>query len=131
MQNNEVQQMLTTIIEHAQTKPHVSFKLLTNWSDYKYYQGKRKYFKVLIRVLDRGAERLFKNYCKDVTIGTSSVTKLIAFNQLQQIRKYYEIELQTVTEMIWEYEAYLLEGNYLWAFLGSIRSEEDMRDFRK
>lgn len=131
MQSTEVQQMLTTIIEHAQTKPHVTFKLLTNWSDYKYYQGKRKYLKLLLRALDSGGERLFKNYCKDVVIGKNSVTKLIAFNQLQQVRKYYEIDLHTVTDMVWEYEAYLLEGNYLWASLGSIRSEEDMRDFRK
>lgn len=131
MQSKEVQQMLTIIIEHAQTKPHIEFKFLTNWSEYKYQRGKRKYLKLLLRALNSGANRLFKNYCKSLLASNSSITKLLAFNQLRQVYKYYEEELQIVNEMICEYEAYLLDGNYLWSFLGAARAAKDMRDFRE
>lgn len=127
----EFQQLMITVIDHAQTRPHITFQFLTNWSNYKYQRERRKYIKLLLKILDRMVARLFKRYCASITAGDSKITTLLAFKQLQQVRKYYEVELQVITEMIREYEAYLLEGNYLWAFLGKLRSEADMRDFRE
>ena len=131
MQNTDIQQMLVAIIEHADTKPNVEFKLLTNWSEYKHFQGKRRYLKLLISMLERCSGRMFKKYCKAVACGEASVNTLIAYNQLQWVLCYYEEDLRVINDIIWEYEAYLLEGNYLGAFLGEPRADVDMRDFRE
>lgn len=131
MQNTDIQQMLVAIMEHADTKPNVEFKFLTSWSEYKHFRGKRRYLKLLTSMLERCSERMFKKYCKAVASGDASVNTLIAYNQLQWVLCYYEEDLRIINDIIWEYEAYLLEGNYLSAFLGEPRADVDMRDFRE
>lgn len=131
MKSTELHEIMLTIIDHALTAKSTEFRFLRNWSDYRFYKGQYKTLRLGISALERGANNLYKKYCKGVSEGQSNFNQLLAYQQLQDVIKFYYHELWTITEMIYEYEAYLLSGNYLWAFLGSTRTEEDMRDFRE
>ena len=131
MQDTETQQIILNLIEYAQSAKHIEFHLLCNWYEYKYYRSKRKSLKLIVRALRDSTDRLFKSYCNDVAAGKGDFTKLLAYQQIQQVIKFYSLELQIVIDMLEEYEVYLANGNFFLAFLGTGRSELDMRDFRK
>lgn len=130
MHNTEEQELMTTIIEQAQSGQCTEFRFIRSWSEYRFYRGKRRSFKLLVRALQSGTERLFKSYCDSVIQGSSNFVKLLAYQQMQQIIKFYKTEIETITYMIHEYEAYLTSGHFFWAFLGGQRVEEDLVDFR-
>ena len=131
MYDNETQQLMMTIIEHAKTAKPSEFRFIRNWSDYKFHRSKRSSFKLLVSGLRKTSDRLFKKYCVGVSEGNPNFNQLLAFQQLQQVMSFYQQELDTYTDMVYEYDAYLMEGNFLWAFLGAVRPDEDLRDFRE
>lgn len=131
MSVNETQQKLLTILEHAQTAKPSEFRLILNWNDLKYCQHKVKSFKLLVKGLRRAADGLFKGYCTGVANSESDFVKLLAYQQLVQAVVFYENEIKVFLEMLDEYDTYLGKGNFLWAYLGGMRAEEDLRDFRK
>lgn len=130
MPNSDVQQMLTTIIDHAQSSESFEFRFIDSWTAYKFYKDKRRSFRILVKALESGSERLLKNYCKKVISGTANLNSLLAYKQLLRIIDFYKQELNTITDMLDEYEAYLMHGNFFWSYLGEIRSVSDMYDFR-
>jgi hypothetical protein len=128
----EDHQSLINILEYTHTAKPFEFRLITNWLDYCYYRRRHKAYKLLVRGLERSADQLFKKYCKAVTSGVSNVTSLLAYKRLVTAAIFYKKELDTLTDMIDEYETYLFSGNLCWTFiLGCPRTEDDMRDFRK
>lgn len=130
MHDDEIKQLLITIIETAKTTKLSEFRFIRNWSDYRFCKGKRRSYKLLIQSLQRVSGRLFKKYCSGVVNGTNNINQLLAYQQLQETMQYYTSEYNTYTDMVFEYEAYLMEGNYLGALLGDIRPYDDLRDFR-
>lgn len=131
MSSTDIQQIVLKIIQFAQTTELTKFRFICNWTEYKYFKGKRKAYKVFVRALRKGATRLLNTYCAGVIDGSAKFTKLLAFQQMSQVINFYEQEIETFTNMIYEYEAYLLDGNFLDSFLGKPRAEEDLRDFRE
>ena len=131
MCNNETQQMLMTIIEHAKTAKPSEFRFLRTWKDYKFCKGKVSSFKLLVSGLNRTSERLFKKYYKGVLSCDNNFNQLLAYQQLQQVIRFYQQELVTYVSMTYEYEAYLMEGHFLSSFLGEIRADSDLHDFRE
>lgn len=131
MQNNETQQMLMTIMEHAKTAKPSEFRFLRTWKDYKFCKGKVSSFRLLVSALDKTSERLFKKYYKGVIRCEANFNQLLAYQQLQQVIRFYQQELVTHTSIIYEYEAYLMEGHYFDSLLGEIRKDSDLHDFRE
>lgn len=131
MVTTEFQEMILKIIEHAETAKLSEFQLITTWVEYRNYKGKRKAFKLLVKGLHKSSDRLFKKYCNAVTAGVSDFTTLLAYQRLIATKEFYEKEIETLTDMIDEYETYLFAGDLFWAFIGFRRREEDMLDFRK
>lgn len=131
MHDTEAQQLLLEIIEYAQEAKPSEFHLIVNWEDYKYYCGKARSYKLLVKGLNKSANRLFKKYCKSVTVGISNFTTLLAYQRLIQTLEFYQKELATVQDMIDEYITYLFDGNLFWSFIGFQRPDKDMRDFRR
>ena len=130
MYNTEAHQLMSTIIDQAQAGQFTEFQFLRNWDEYRFYKGKCRSYRLLVRTLQKGANRLFKGYCNSVIQGSSNFTKLLAYHQMLRTIDYYKTEIVTITDMILEYEAYLTGSNFLYAFLGGNRSEEDLIDFR-
>jgi hypothetical protein len=131
MKDKETQQLIVSILDFARDTKPSEFRLLRTWQDYKLYKNKRTAYKLLVRGLNRTSNRLFKKYCTGVSIGEGNINQLLAYQQLQTTLRFYEHELEVFTDMVYEFEAYLMEGNYLASFLGEIRSISDMHDFRK
>lgn len=127
----EFQEMILKVIEHAETAKLSEFQLITTWAEYRTYKGKRKAFKLLVNGLRKSSNRLFKKYCRAVTAGISNFTTLLAYQRLIATKAFYEKEVETLTDMIDEYETYLFSGDLFWAYIGFRRCEEDMIDFRK
>lgn len=107
MPNTETQQMMLTVIEHAQSAKPSEFRLLRNWSDYRYHVGKRRSFKLLVRALRSGSDRLFKSYCSSVRSSEEDLNKLLAYQQMLKVIDFYLHELDTIDRMIIEYEGRL------------------------
>ena len=130
MTNTEFQQMILKIIEYAQITPPSEFRFICNWVEYKYFKGKRRSYKLFAKGLHKGADRLFKAYCEGITEGSANFNKLLAYQQMLQVISFYEREIVTISEMLNEYEAYLLDGIFLNSFIGVPRAEEDLKDYR-
>lgn len=132
LQQTEIQDMLFEIIDYAQTADSYQFNYICTWKDYKFYKGKFRSFKLLVRALSDAAERMFKKYCNSVSFGKEEdPTKLIAFHQMQEIIQFYVTEADTLADMLSEYRAYLNSGHFLNSFLGQHRHSRDLYDFRK
>lgn len=126
----DLQEIWLRIIDCAKPSHLTKFRFIKEWSEYKFYKSKRKYYKWLLKRLQKVTKILFKDYCSKIKRGNSNIIKLLACTKLAQTISFYKQELNTITEMIFEYEAYLFEGNLLTAFLGEPRTEYDLRDFR-
>lgn len=68
---------------------------------------------LLVKSLRESADKVFKRHCKAVTAGNSDVLTMIAYCTVKNVLRFYEEELNTITEMIDEYECYLARGNWL------------------
>ena len=122
MNNTEVEQLILDIITKAQEGKALQFQLITSWDDFIYYGGCKSSTKLVIKTLRDSANNLFKEYCRDVVIGTSEVTKLLAYTQLLDIITFYENDLLTIQQMLDEYDAYLGDwGNFWNAIFGGRR----------
>jgi hypothetical protein len=132
MATSEFQEMILKVIKHAETAKLSEFQLIATWAEYRNYKGKRKAFKLLVDGLRKSSDRLFKKYCRGVTVGFSNFNTLLAYQRLVSTAEFYKKELAVIDDMLDEYETYLFsQGNLLWAHLGAYRSDADMRDYRK
>ena len=120
MNYSESEQLLLAIIEQAQAEPS-KFRFIVSMADYRYCLNLYRSTKLVIKVLNTAAKSLFKEYCRTVTSGISDVTQLVAYTELLDIVAFYENELQTIYNMLDEYEEYLWAGNLLYALMGGER----------
>lgn len=133
MCNEETQQFIMTIIDHARTAKPYEFRFIRNHPDYRFFVKKRRSFKLLIKGLTKTSKRLFKKYCAGVAMGAGNFNQLLAYQQLLAVIEFYKSELEVFTDMVYEYEAYLLEdGNWFSsAILGMTRPVTELRDYRE
>lgn len=116
MQTHE--ELVTDLVYKAESGKHRQFQLLLNWQEYRYTRKLRRSHALLVTSIDKSAKRLLKRYCKDIVAGKSDVIKLMAYYTTIKVLRYYKEELRLLTEMIDEYEAYLLSGNFM-DFIGA------------
>ncbi len=121
MNDTEAQQLLLDIIEYAEKGKLTEFRFITSWAEFRHYRQMVKGTKLTIRILDFAAKGLFKTYCKDITTGAQNVNKILAYSQLQNIKAFYERDLDTLKRMIDEYDEYLGQGHFWYSFLGGER----------
>lgn len=127
MTDAESKQLVLEIIQKAQEGQSRQFQYILYWSDFAYYWRLYKSTRLLIKTLRTSASNLFKEYCQDVIAGISDVNKLLAYSQFLDIIAFYENELKTIRCMLDDYDSYLGEGNFWYAFLGGQR---DIWNFR-
>ncbi len=121
MVDQETTLLIQDIINKALEGKAHPFRDILYWSEFRYYKGWVRSAKILIKILTSSANKLFKEYCKDVIAGISDITKLLAYEQLLDIMDFYKKDLDTVQAMLIEYEDYLGEGNFWYSFLGGRR----------
>lgn len=121
MQKAEAQQLLLKIIEYAEKGKSTEFHLITSWQNFRICRQNRRTTELIIRALNVAADNLFRDYCRDVSAGTTNVNKLLAFSQLQNITAFYKKDLDTLKCMLDEYDDYLGKGHFWYSFLGGER----------
>lgn len=131
MCNTETQQLLMNIIKYAKTAKLSEFRFIRNWSNYRFYKDQQSFLRPLVKGLYKTSKQLFKKYCKGVLAGEGNINQLLAYQQLCQITKFYQQELNIYTDMLDEYTSYLMKGHLISAFLGEPRADIDMYDFRR
>lgn len=128
---NSTEQMLMDLCNRSDNNKHLDFYFLTTWRDYRELKRKRKQIKIFSRRLAKNNKHLLKSYCKELYNKKPDFNKLLAYNNIEKLVQFCKDEIKIITEIIYEYEAYLFEGNLLDAFSGHTRSAEDLRDFRE
>lgn len=121
MQDNEAQQLLLNIINQAQNGKPAEFSFIKTWLEFRFYFKRFRATKIIIRTLKAASKNLFKSYCNDIRSGTTDVTKLFAFAELQEVIEFYQIELATIKNMLEDYDEYLGSGYFWYSFLGGER----------
>lgn len=122
MTEPEAKQLLSDILTHAQEDKQFEFQYIRSWAEFRHYSKILKSTKYIIKTLRTSANKLFKEYCQDVIIGISDVNKLLAYSQLQDVIAFYEADINTIKQMLDEYDNYLGDwSNFLNAILGGER----------
>ena len=121
MNDTDATKLILDIITKAKEGSTQPFRSIRYWSEFRYYRKHAWTTKIIIKILRRSANKLFKEYCQDVIAGISDVKKLIAYNQLLDMVDFYRNELETIQAMLNEYDEYLGEGNFWYSFLGGRR----------
>lgn len=131
MNKSESQQLLTDLIEYAAAGKKMHFEFICNWQDYRKRRISRKTFLMIIESLRYAADSLLNRYCEGLKDGTADFTDLLVRKSLLKSVEFYNCEVLMLEDMIYEYEAYLMCGNLLWAFLGKERERYEMYDHRE
>jgi hypothetical protein len=122
MIDQETEPLIQDIITRAVEGKSQPFRLILYWSEFKYYKRLVLTIKLIIRMLNAAADNLFKEYCRDVIAGISDITKLIAYQEILEIKAFYENDLNTVNKMLEDYNEYLGDlGNFIRALFGERR----------
>ena len=117
--------LLNQLIERARNQDYSKFHQLQNWGEYSYIKALRNSVQATVKAFNKCSKKVLNSYCKAVKDGSADTTKLVAYNTLVNTAKFYEKELGLLNLMIYEYKAYLLEGNYLNALCGAERALND------
>jgi hypothetical protein len=121
MTDDEAKQLILDIINKPQEGKSLEFQPISYWSEFRYYSRLYRSTRLVIKTLKASANRLFKEYCKEVVAGTASVNKLLAYSQLLDIIAFYEADLSTIKRMLDDYDEYLGQGHFWYSFLGGQR----------
>jgi hypothetical protein len=128
--DEQTQTILTNIINHADAGQHVPFRFLKTWREYRTMKGSKKVTKMIIKNLQYTDNLLFTRYCKDNPEHTADFTKLLICRTLRSTLDFYKTELETISDMVDEYECYLLSGNFLDFVLYGTRPDHKLKDYR-
>lgn len=96
---------------------HLKFGKLRFASEYFQAKKIRSSLKRMLRRLHRIADKHLKKYCAQLSKRLIPDISLDAYNTLQSIICYYEIELTMVDAIIKDYWSYIREGNFISAFI--------------
>jgi hypothetical protein len=121
MTDTEAKQLLLEILEQAQEGKSIKFQFIKSWAEFRYYHRLKLSTTLVIKTLKASANNLFTEYCQDVIDGISDLNKLLAYSQLRDIIAFYEKDIETLQQMLAEYDEYLGEGNFWYSFLGGER----------
>ena len=125
MTDQDTTLLIYEILNKALEGDALPFKLITCWNEFLYYSRWSRSTKIVIRTLKNAANKLFKEYCKDVIAGISDITKLLAYTQLLDAAAFYENDLVTVQKMLDEYDDYCGNWGNFWQQV-LLREERDI-----
>jgi hypothetical protein len=128
MKTNE--DLMSELIYNAESGKHRQFQYLRNYLEYSRARQIRRAHKLLVASLRQSLNKQFKRYCKTIKAGESDVIKLLAYKTTDKVLAFYEEELNTIDNMIVEYECYLVNGNLLDFVFGYQRPTDKLWDHR-
>lgn len=122
MTDYETELLVQDIINKAMEGEPLPFRPILYWGEFRFYRKLSVSTKLVIKTLKTSANELFKSYCKDVIAGISDVTKMLAYSQLLDMTAFYENDLNTIQQMLDDYDEYLGDWRkFFGALLGERR----------
>ena len=122
--------LISDLIYKAEASKSRQFRLLDSWQDYCEARKTRRAEILLVSSIRKSSNKLFKKYCKSVATGDTDVLNLIAYCTTLKILRFYENEIMIISEMIDEYECYLLDGNLMDFVFAANRPDNKLWDHR-
>lgn len=122
--------LMSELIYNAESGKHRPFQYLKNYREYRRAKQIRRTHVLLVSSIKQSLNRQFKRYCESITAGETDVIKLLAYCTTNKVLSFYEEELNTINDMIIEYECYLANGNWLDFILGYQRPSDKLWDHR-
>lgn len=122
--------IVNDIFKRVELEVHTSPEFIKSYKDYKVRKINLKALRLLVHGLERNAKHILKDYCRGITKGTEDFTKLLAYRSILKAIAFYKKEIDIILDMIYEYDAYLMDGNYLTSVLGEIRPISELWDRR-
>ena len=127
---NTNEDLMSELIYNAESGKHRQFQYLKNVREYHRARQIKRAHAILVSSLRQSLIKQFNKYCKAITAGETDVIKLLAYSTTKKVLSFYEEELNTVNDMIIEYECYLANGNWLDFVLGTQRPFDKLWDHR-
>lgn len=110
--------VVSDLLNTAEQGQHRKFQFLSNWYEYKNVKQLRRAHVLLVGSLKQSLKKQLNRHCKAVNIGETKIVNLLAYCSTINMLTFYEEELRILDDMIYEYEAYLMEdGNLVFAWL--------------
>lgn len=119
------------LIQRAKDGNHSSFEFIRSLDEYFAARTFRKASNKVFESFITTQSNLYKAYVSQVKEGIDNLDVILTISELNSIIKFYEIEIEIVSDMIDEYKAYVHSGHIIDTLLGNYRKEEDLVDFRK
>ena len=126
-------ELVSDLLNTVEQWQHRQFRFLCNWKEYKTIKQVRRTHALLVGSLKQSLKKQLNNYCKAVNAGETKIINLLAYCSTIRMLKFYEEELIILNDMIYEYEAYLMEdGNLIFAWLfNEPRPADKLYDYRR
>ena len=128
MKTNE--DLISELIYNAESDNHRQFQYLRNYVEYRRAKQIKRTHVILVSSIRQSLTRQFKRYCESITAGETDVIKLLAYCTTNKVLSFYEKELNTINDMLIEYECYLANGNWLDFIFGTQRPSDKLFDHR-
>lgn len=107
MERQSNTQLLEEILEYAEKGQSEKFQFICNRQAYKEIKNRSRANKLIISSLRSGYKKLFKKYCRGIIANNANFNLLLACRELLSVIDFYQEELQVLTDMLDEYDAYL------------------------
>lgn len=121
MNDLDTKQFVFNIINQAQEGKFIKFQYIGSWKEFIYYLRQKQSTKLIIKALKISAKKLFTDYCRNVIAGISDVNKLLAYTKMLDIIDFYKKDLDTLNQMLDDYDTYLGDGHFLYSLFGGER----------
>jgi hypothetical protein len=130
---NSQEAMLQALIAKAlEQKEHSTFEFIKNYSEFRAVKICQDSLKKVVKMFDRVAKAIQKEYCTSVIAGTNDFNLLFAYKQYLEVKHYYEQELIIANDMLDEYDNYTWSGHLIDQYLlFKTRPDTDLVDTRK
>lgn len=109
---NSAQKITNDLIKYAESGKHVNFRLLRTWQEYFAIRRRRRAIGIIIKSLTTSRRKLLDRYCKDIPGQKTDFIKLLAYKALGDTLDFYIEEHRILSDMIDEYDFYILDGNF-------------------
>lgn len=118
------------LISRAKKGNHSEFEFIRSIEEYFAARTFRKATNKVINSFTTSRNNLYNSYIKLIAKGSDNLSVILAISELNQIIKFYEDEIEIISDMIEEYVSYVHSGHIFDTFIGNYRKEEDLYDHR-
>lgn len=113
----EQEELFKALTEKALANEHTEFEYIKSTAEWIIIKKTRKGLNKIIELYNQVSWSAYNAYCKQVLLGTQDFGLLYALRQYLECEQFYKKELETVKDMLAEYDAYLSKGHFLEQFL--------------